>query len=76
MRNPLPRVAAIHDICGYGRCSLTVVIPILSTMGFEVCPLPTAVLSTHTLFPNFTILDLTDELPKIITHWKDGLTYD
>ncbi|MCD8350670.1 MAG: pyridoxamine kinase [Planctomycetaceae bacterium] len=77
MRNPLPRVAAIHDICGYGRCSLTVVIPILSTMGFEVCPLPTAVLSTHTLFPNFTILDLTDELPKIINHWKElNISFD
>ena len=71
MKNPLPRVAAIHDICGYGRCSLTVVIPILSTMGFEVCPLPTAVLSSHTLFPNFTLLDMTDELPKIIKHWKE-----
>lgn len=70
MKNPLPRVAAIHDICGYGRCSLTVVIPILSKMGFEVSPLPTAILSTHTLFPDFTLLDLTDELPKIINHWK------
>ncbi len=71
MKNPLPKVAAVHDICAYGRCSLTVVIPILSTMGFEVCPLPTAVLSTHTLFPNFTILDMTDELPKILRHWKE-----
>ncbi len=71
MKNPLPRIAAIHDICGYGRCSLTVAIPILSSMGFEVAPLPTAVLSTHTLFPNFTILDMTDELPKIIRHWQE-----
>lgn len=70
MKNPLPKVAAIHDICGYGRCSLTVAIPILATMGFEVCPLPTAVLSSHTLFPDFVILDMTDELPKIIDHWK------
>lgn len=69
--NPLPRIAAIHDICGYGRCSLTVVIPILAEMGFEVSPLPTAVLSTHTMFKNFTYLDLTDELPKIINHWKE-----
>ena len=77
MRNPLPRVAAVHDICGYGRCSLTVVIPILSTMGFEVAPLPTAILSTHTLFPNFTLLDMTDELPKIINHWKElNLKFD
>ena len=71
MKNPLPRVAAIHDICGYGRCSLTVAIPILSAMGFEVSPLPTAILSTHTMFPNFVILDMTDELPRIINHWKE-----
>ena len=71
MKNPLPRVAAIHDICGYGRCSLTVAIPILSAMGFEVSPLPTAILSTHTMFPNFVIMDMTDELPKIISHWKE-----
>lgn len=71
MKNPLPRVAAIHDICGYGRCSLTVAIPVLSAMGFEVSPLPTAVLSTHTLFPNFVIMDMTDEMPKIINHWKE-----
>ena len=77
MKNPLPRVAAVHDICGYGRCSLTVVIPVLSTMGFEVSPLPTAVLSSHTLFPNFTLLDMTDELPKIINHWKElNLKFD
>jgi pyridoxine kinase len=77
MKNPLPRVAAIHDICGYGRCSLTVAIPVLSAMGFEVSPLPTAVLSSHTLFPNFTILDMTNELPKIIGHWKElGLKFD
>lgn len=77
MKNPLPRVAAIHDICGYGRCSLTVAIPILSTMGFEVCPLPTAVLSSHTQFPNFVIMDMTEELPKIINHWDElGLKFD
>ena len=67
---PLPRVAAVHDICAYGRCSLTVAIPILSTMGFEVAPLPTAVLSAHTLFPDFVIIDMTAELPRVIDHWK------
>ena len=70
LKNPLPRVAAIHDICGYGRCSLTVAIPILSAMGFEVAPLPTAILSTHTLFPDFVLIDMTAELPRIIEHWK------
>jgi pyridoxine kinase len=70
MINPLPRVAAIHDLSGYGRCSLTVVIPILSTMGFEVCALPTAVLSTHTAIGGFKLFDLTDQLPGFIDHWK------
>ncbi|HAZ36993.1 MAG TPA: pyridoxamine kinase, partial [Clostridiaceae bacterium] len=42
------RAAAVHDLSGFGKCSLTVVIPILSTMGIQVCPVPTAGLSTHT----------------------------
>ena len=66
-----PRVAAIHDMSGFGRCSLTVAIPILSTMGIQCCPLPTAFLSTHTGgFEGFTFLDMTDELPKVAAHWK------
>lgn len=71
MHNPVLRVAAIHDISGFGRTSLTVVIPILSSMGFQVCPLPTAVLSTHTVdFTDFTFLDLTHELEPILDHWE------
>ena len=46
--NRLPRVAAIHDMSGFGRCSLSVILPVLSVMGVQVCPVPTAVLSTHT----------------------------
>ena len=66
-----PRVAAIHDMSGFGRCSLTVAIPILSTMGLQCCPLPTAFLSTHTGgFEGFTFLDMTDEMPKVARHWK------
>lgn len=42
------RVAAIHDLSGFGRCSLTVILPTLSVMGVQVCPIPTAVFSTHT----------------------------
>lgn len=64
------RVAAVHDLSGFGRVSLTTVIPVLSTMGFEVCPLPTAILSNHTQYPHFSFLDLTDELPKIIAEWR------
>ena len=66
-----PRVAAIHDMSGFGRCSLTVAIPILSAMGVQCCPLPTAFLSTHTGgFEGFTFLDMTDEMPKVAAHWK------
>ena len=72
-----PRVAAIHDMSGFGRCSLTVAIPILSAMGIKCCPLPTAFLSTHTGgFQNFTFLDMTEELPKVSAHWKSlGLDF-
>ena len=72
-----PRVAAIHDMSGFGRCSLTVAIPILSAMGVQCCPLPTAFLSTHTGgFEGFTVLDMTDEMPKVAAHWKSlGLDF-
>jgi len=72
MCNIIPRVAAIHDLSGFGRCSLTVIIPVLSTMGIQVCPLPTAVLSTHTGgFENFYFNDLTDEMDAYAKHWKE-----
>ena len=67
----IPRVAAIHDLSGFGRCSLTVAIPVLSAMGVQCCPLPTAFLSTHTGgFEGYTFLDLTDEMEKAAAHWK------
>jgi pyridoxine kinase len=66
-----PRVAAIHDLSGFGRCSLTVALPILSAMGAQCCPLPTAFLSTHTGgFQDFTFLDMTREISKVTRHWK------
>ena len=68
---PTPRAAVIHDLSGFGRCSLTEVIPILSVMGVQCCPLPTAFLSTHTGgFTGFTFLDMTEELPRAARHWK------
>ena len=68
---PTPRAAVIHDLSGFGRCSLTEVIPILSVMGVQCCPLPTAFLSTHTGgFTGFTFLDMTEELPRVAEHWK------
>ena len=72
-----PKVAAIHDISGFGRCSLTVALPILSVMGVQCAVLPTAYLSTHTAFPDFTFLDLTEEMKKTMDHWQTlGLRFD
>jgi pyridoxine kinase len=67
----IPRVAAIHDLSGFGRNSLSVVIPILSTMGCQVVSLPTAVLSTHTGgFEGYAFVDLTEFMRETISHWK------
>ncbi len=67
----LKRVAAINDISGFGKCSLTVALPVISAMGIEVAALPTAVLSTHTGgFPDFTYRDLTADMRPIAEHWK------
>jgi pyridoxine kinase len=64
------RVAAIHDLSGFGRSSLAVVIPILSTMEVQVCSLPTAVLSAHTVYPEYCFVDLTEYMEEFIKHWK------
>lgn len=73
-----PRVAAIHDISGFGRCSMTIVLPALSAMGVQCCPVPTAYLSTHTGgFSGNTFLDLTDQIGPVTSHWRElGLTFD
>ena len=64
-----PRIAAIHDLSCFGRCSLTIALPVLSAMGCQCCPLPTALLSAHTGFPGNTFLDLTVEMGRIADHW-------
>ncbi len=72
------RVAAIHDISGIGKCSLTAAIPIISAAGHEAAAMPTAVLSTHTGdISGFTNRDLTDDLIPFAKHWKSlGVTFD
>lgn len=67
----VPRVACINDLSGFGRCSLTTVLPVLSVMGVQACPAPTAVLSKHTGFPQFTFTDLTDTLDAYFDSWND-----
>lgn len=66
----IKKVAAFHDLSGYGRCALTVVIPILSAMGNQVCPVPTAILSAHTAFQNVVIQDTTELLARWLAHWE------
>lgn len=67
----LKRVAAIHDLSGFGKCSLTVALPIISAAGIEVSALPTAVLSTHTGgIDGYTYRDLTEDMRPITKHWK------
>lgn len=72
------RAVTIQDISCYGRCSLTVALPILSAAGIETCAIPTAVLSTHTGgFTGYTYCDLTDQIAPISDHWKSlGIKFD
>ena len=78
MENIVKKVAAIHDLSGFGRSSLTSIIPILSSMKVQVCPVPTAVLSSHTGgFEGYSFLDLTDYMEQHIAHWKSlNLEFD
>ncbi|MBE6946433.1 MAG: pyridoxamine kinase [Ruminococcaceae bacterium] len=72
------RVLTIQDISCLGQCSMTVALPILSACGHETCILPSAVLSTHTYrFTDFTVRDLTDDIPGIQRHWqKENISFD
>ncbi len=73
----MKRVLTIQDISCFGKCSITVALPVISAMGVETTILPTAVLSTHTMFKNFTVKDLTDQLVPITEHWKkEGIHFD
>lgn len=66
----MKRIVTIQDISCIGKCSLTVALPIISAMGVEAAVVPTAVLSTHTAFKDFTFRDLTADIEPITQHWK------
>lgn len=66
----MKRIVTIQDISCLGKCSLTVALPIISAMGVEACVVPTAVLSTHTMFKEFTFRDLTEDIAPISEHWQ------
>ena len=73
----MKRVLTVQDISCVGKCSLTAAISVISAMGIEVCPLPTAILSNHTAFSSFSFLDLTDKIPEILNEWKkQGFHFD
>ena len=73
----MKRIVSLQDISCLGKCSLTVALPIISAMGVECSILPTAVLSTHTMFKNFTCKDLTDQINPIAHHWQqEGFQFD
>lgn len=73
----IPRIAAVHDLCGYGKCSLGVAIPVLSAAGIDVCPVPTALFSAHTKFPVFHMHDTTEMLEAYLDAWqKEGIELD
>lgn len=67
----MKKAVTIQDISCFGKCSLTVALPIISAMGIETAVIPTAVLSTHTGgFTGYTFRDLTNDIPDIASHWK------
>lgn len=70
MKNFVPKIAAIHDISGIGRCSMTVILPILSALGCQVCPLPTALLSNHSEYKEFFFYDFTEHMEEYYNYWK------
>ena len=73
----MKRVLTVQDISCLGKCSLTIALPVLSVLGSETVILPTAVLSTHTMFKGFTCKDLSDQIEPIKQHWlKEGITFD
>ena len=73
----MKRILTIQDISCLGKCSLTIALPVISALGSEAVILPTALLSTHTMFKNFTCKDLSDQIDPIAAHWKsEGVTFD
>ena len=66
------RIALINDITGFGRCSVTVQLPLISAMRVQACPLPTAILSVHTGFPNHYLDDYTAHMRPYMENWAEN----
>ena len=71
------KIAVINDIAGFGRCAVAVSLPIISYMGVQCCPVPTAVLSNHMGYPNYFIDDYTERMKEYIDNWRQlGLRFE
>lgn len=71
------KIAVINDLSGFGRCSLVAAISVISAMGVQPCPLPTAILSAQTGFPSFYYDDYTDKMDRFLEEWKKmGVRFD
>ena len=71
------KIAVINDLSGFGKCSLTAALPVISVMGAQACPLPTAVLSAQTGYPTYYLDDYTDKMEYFRQEWeKLGVTFD
>lgn len=70
MQGRQKKIAAINDLSGYGRCALTVAIPVISHMKLQCCPVPTSILSNHTGYSEYFFDDYSDRLPGYLNMWK------
>lgn len=68
--NHQKKIATINDFCGFGRCSLTVSLPIISAMKIHCCPIPTSIFSNHTGYESFYYTDYTEHMEAYIREWK------
>lgn len=75
MTKRMKRIVTLQDISCVGRCSITVALPVISAMGVECGILPTAVLSTHTMFHSFTCKDLSDQIEPVADAWEPGTNW-
>jgi len=73
----MKKIALINDLSGFGKCSLTAAIPVISVMGIQACPLPTAVLTAQTGFENYYCDDFTERMDRFTEQWKQmGVSFD
>ena len=75
--NNQKKIAVINDLSGFGRCSLTVQMPVISHLKVQCCPVPTSIFSNHTGFPHYFFDDYTEKMPEYIRNWKQlGLEFE